>query len=237
MHIMQMLGGISLVFLFALFLMCLFCDRLKSPLVNALLIISCAIFMFAWTFAMYEHNGLKNGFMTLDNISPFICTVIPLTPFMSKKTKDFARCAIAYLAFGMFVAMFVSPEVEYIFNYHQEAKFIHVSEAACHMAMGLYGFYLFLSGRVKICTKSCLKAMGFIYSAIGFGMFLNYFFHRSFFGMNFYGEHSIYFMDIFNSFEATLVAYLVGVFVTILLGSITGSFLVWLSRNLAEKQN
>ena len=235
MHIMQMLGGMSLVFLFALFLMCLFREKLGSSLVNALFICACAVFLFAWTFAMYEHNGLKQGFMTLDNISPFICTVIPLTPFMGKKTQDFARSAIAYLGFGMFIAMFISPEVEYIFNYHQDAKFIHISEAACHMVMGLYGFYLILSDRVKICARSCLKAMAFIYSAIGFGIFLNYFFHRSFFGMNLYGEHSIYFLDIFNSFEATLIAYLVGVFVTILLGSLVGMFLDRLSRTMSDR--
>ncbi len=230
MHIMHMLGIISLIFLAALFLMCFFRERLNHPIVNPLLLSACAIFMFSWTYAMYEHNGLKGGFMTLDNISPYICTVIPLTPLMNKKVKDFAYCAIAFLGFGMFVAMFISPEVEYIFNYHQDAKFIHVTEAACHLIMGVYGFYLILSNKVKIDFKSLGKGLIFIYASISLGLFLNFFFHRSYFGMNMYGNHSIYFLDIFGSFGATLTAYLFGVLFTMLGGYLVGMFLDWLSR-------
>ncbi len=230
MHIMHMLGIISLIFLAALFLMCFFRERINHPIVNPLLIGACAIFMFSWTYAMYEHNGLKSGFMTLDNISPYICTVIPLTPLMNKRVKDFAYCAIAFLGFGMFVAMFVSPEVEYILNYHQNAKFIHVTEAACHLIMGVYGFYLILSDKVKINLKNLGKGLVFIYASIGFGIFLNFFFHRSYFGMDMYGNASIYFMDIFHSFGATLAAYLLGVLFTILVGYLVGMFLDWLSR-------
>ena len=230
MHIMHMLGIISLIFLASLFLMCIFRDKLNHPIVNPLLICACAIFMFSWTYAMYEHNGLKGGFMTFDNISPYICTVIPLTPLMNKKVRDFAYCAMAFLGFGMFVAMFVSPEVEYILRYSHDAKFIHVTEAACHLIMGIYGFYLILSNKVKINLKNLAKGLVFIYASIGFGMFLNFFFHRSYFGMNMYGNHSIYFMDIFGSFGATLAAYLLGVLFTILVGYFVGMFLDWLSR-------
>ena len=230
MHIMYMLGIISLVFLAALFLMCMFRERLNHPIVNPLLISACAVFMFSWTYAMYEHNGLKNGFMTFDNISPYICTIIPLTPLMNKTVKSFANSAIAFLGFGMFVAMFVSPEVEYIFRYHQDAKLIHVTEAACHLIMGVYGFYLILSNKVKLTIKNYFKSLAFIYTSIGFALFLNYFFHRSYFGMDMYGNHSIYFIDIFDSFEATLIAYLLGVLVTITVGFFIGMFFDRLSR-------
>lgn len=230
MHIMYMLGIISLVFFVALFLMCFFRERLNNPIVNPLFVLICAVFLFCWTYAMYEHRGLKNGFMTFDNISPYICTVIPLTPFMSKWVKDYAYCAIAFLGFGMFIAMFVSPEVEYLQNYHQNAQFLHISEAACHLIMSLYGFYLILSGRVKVELKNYGKALAFIYVSIGFGIFLNYFFHLSNFGMNMYGDYSIYFLDIFSSFEMTLVAYLVGVLATITFGFLIGASLDWFSH-------
>lgn len=57
-----------------------------------------------------------------------------------------------------------------------------------------------------------------MYSVIGFGVILNYFFHTRNFGMDPYGDYTIYMIDIFGSFEATLVAYLLGVLVVLTLG-------------------
>ena len=236
MHIMYMLGVISVAFVIALLLMCIFRERLHNPIVNPLLVGACAFFFFCWTYSMYKHRGGEmDGFMTFDNISPYICTVIPLTLFMNKRVKDFAYSAIAFLAFGMFVAMFISPEVEYLMNYHQDAQFLHVSEALCHLIMGVYGFYLVLSGKVKLTLKSYGKALAFIYASIGFGIFLNYFFHQSNFGMDMYGNYSIYFLDIFDSFEATLIAYLVGVLFTMTVGFFIATFIDWVSRPKRKK--
>ena len=231
MHIIHMLGIFSVVFCGSLFLMCFFRKHLQSPIINTLFIVADGAFLFSWTYAMFLHNGLRSGFMTLDNISPFICTIILLTPFMKEKIRDFTYAAIALLSFGMFVALFVSPEVEYVVNFHQSAKLIHVTEAACHCIMGLYGFYLVLSGRVQVCAKTYRRALIFTYSVIGYGLFLNYFFHRSFFGMNMYGDHSIYFMDLFGSFEVTLLAYLFGVFFTLTAGYLVCMGIDRLSRH------
>ena len=237
MHIMHLLLAISVVFFAALFLMCFYRERLKHPLVNPLFVAVCAIFLFFWTYATYEYRGsISTGFLTLENISPYICTVIAITPFMSHWLKDFANCAIAFLGFGMFLAMFISPEVEYLFNYRQEAKFIHAAEAFCHLAMGLYGFYLILADRVQLNLKSFAKAVTFMYATIGFGVFLNAVFHHSNFGMNMYGKYSIYFLDIFNSFEATLAAYLIGVLGTITLGFLAGWLLDRLSASRKKEK-
>jgi hypothetical protein len=51
-----------------------------------------------------------------------------------------------------------------------------------------------------------------------------------------YGKYSIYFLDIFNSFEATLVAYLVGVLGTITLGFLTGWLLDRLSASRKKEK-
>ena len=237
MHIIPMLGILSLVFFAALFLMCFFRERLKNPIINILFVFACAIFFFLWNYAMYEHRGGNtNGFMILENISPYICAVIIATPFLNKRIKDFAYCGIAFLGFGMFVALFISPEVEYLFNYHQDAKFIHISEAICHLIMALYGFYLILSDRVQLELKNYGKALAFIYSSIGFGVFLNWCFHLSNFGMNMYGNYSIYFLDIFGSFEATLIAYLTGVLATVTLGFLAGIFLDWITHKKAKNR-
>ena len=160
--------------------------------------------------------------MTLDNISPYICTIIPITPFLNKQVKNFAYSAIACLAFGMFVALFISAEVEHLVNHHQTAKFLHASEAACHLIMSLYGFYLILARKVKLEWKTYGKALIFIYGTITFGIVLNWFFKKGNFGMDMHGDYSIYFMDLFDSFEATLLAYLAGVFITITLGFLVG---------------
>lgn len=232
MHIMYMLAIVSLVFILSLFLMCLFRERLKHPIINPLLVSACALFLFCWTYSMYEHRGGQmDGFMTFDNISPYICTVIPLTVFMNRRVRDFAYSAIAFLAFGMFVAMFISPEVEYLKNYHQNAQLLHVTEALCHLIMGVYGFYLILADKVKLTLKSYAKALIFIYASIGFGLFLNYFFGQSNFGMNMHGDFSIYFMDIFNTFEATLIAYLAGVLFTVTVGFLIAVFIDRISRH------
>lgn len=226
MHIMHMLGILTLVFFAALFLMCFFREKLKNPIVNTLFVCACAVFFFLWNYSMYEHRGGNtNGFMILENISPYICAVIIATPFLHKRIRDFAYCGIAFLGFGMFVALFISPEVEFLFNYHQDAKFIHVSEAICHLIMSLYGFYLILSEKVKLELKSYGKALAFIYASIGFGVFLNWCFHLSNFGMDMYGNYSIYFLDIFGSFEATLLAYITGVLFTITAGFLIGILL------------
>ena len=230
MHIMQMLGGLTLVLCVALFLMCFFREKLKHPIVNPLFIIACAFFFFCWNYAAYERGWLEDGFMTLENVSPFICTVILFTPFLNEKIKEFAHCAIAFLGFGMLLALYISPGASYFLDHNHTATFMHISEAACHLVMALYGFYLILVGKVKLTWENFGKSTVFVYTSIGFGVFLNWCFHLANFGMNMYGDYSIYFLDIFGSFEVTFVAYLIGVLGTLILGFLAGIFLDWFSR-------
>lgn len=235
MHITEMLAALSVVFFLALFLMCLFREKMKHPIINPLFIFVCAVFFFFWNYAAYERGWLEDGFMTLENISPYICTVICFTPFLSKKIKDYAYSAIAFLGFGMFLAMFVSPEASYLLDFSQEANFMHVSEAACHLVMALYGFYLILSEKVSLDLRSFTRSLVFMFSSIGYGVFLNLVFHRTNFGMNMYGSYSIYFLDIFRSFEITFLAYLLGVLGVLALGFLVGIFLDRLSKTPAPE--
>jgi hypothetical protein len=147
-----------------------------------------------------------------------IFTVIPLTLFMNEKIKEYAFSAVAFLWIGMFLALFISPEHSYIFNFKREASVLYTGEALCHMLASLFGVYLILTGQVKTDIRNLLKSIVFMYSVIGFGVILNYFFHKGNFGMNPYGDYAIYFIDIFGTFEATFVAYLLGVLVVLLAG-------------------
>lgn len=234
MHMMQMLGVLSLVLFLALFLMCFFREKLKHPVIDPSFIIACATFFFCWNYAAFERGWLKDGFMTLDNISPYICTVILCTPFLNKKIKDFAHCAIAFLGFGMLAALYISPGASYFLDHNHTANFMHISEAACHLVMALYGFYLILTEKVKLTWENFGKAIVFVYTSIGFGVFLNWCFHLANFQMDMYGDASIYFLDIFGSFEVTFIAYLLGVMATLLLGFLFGIFLDWFSKPKQE---
>jgi ABC-type phosphate/phosphonate transport system permease subunit len=115
-------------------------------------------------------------------------------------------------------------------NFQQNARFIHVSEGACHLIMALYGYYLVLTDKVKVNFKTFGKAVAFIYASVGFGVFLNWCFHLSNFGMDMYGNYSIYFLDIFGTFEATFVAYLFGILATVTLGFLSAELIDWLSK-------
>ncbi len=230
MHVMLMVGITTFVFLISLCLLCVFREKLNNPIINPLFVASAAILIFCWNYATFDYRGPKTGFITLENISPYICSVIAVSPLLNRKVKEYAYAAIAYLSFGMFLALLLSPEFEYLLNYQHESKFWHVSEAACHVIMGVYGYYLILSNKIKLNLKSFGKAVIFMYGSVGFGVFLNYFFHTSFFGMNMHGKYAIYFLDIFGSFEITLLAYLLGILATLALGFLTGSLLDRLSR-------
>ena len=55
-------------------------------------------------------------------------------------------------------------------------------------------------------------------SIITFGVILNFIFHLDNFGMDPYGSASIYMLDIFGSFWATLTAYYFGVVLVLIVG-------------------
>ena len=234
MNMIHMLGILAIVFFSSLLLMCYFRKSLNHSILNPLFIGACAVCFFCWNYAAYERGWLEDGFMTLENISPFMCTVMLLTPFMSKKIKDVAYSAYAFLALGMFLALFISPIAKSFSNNQENANFLYASEASSHLVMSLYGFYLILVGKVKLNLKSLGKAAAFIYSSVLFGVMLNYFFHLDSFGMNMHGEYSIYWLDIFQSFEATLIAYLVGILGVLLLGFATAVFLDEISIEKSE---
>ena len=222
-------------FLFgSLCLMCIFRDKLDSPFINRLFTILTLAFYFSWTYAGSLLGWTKSGFLTMQNISPFVCTIVVILPLMRKPLRDFAYASIAYLSVGMSLALFLSPLANYLFEMKKEATFVYASEAACHLIMALYGFYLFLRGRVKVDLLDFKRAALFIYSAVGVGVVCNYFFKMSNFGMNMHGNYAIYSLKLFDNFGATLAAYLLGIFGVLCMGYIAGHFLTKLGNKKAE---
>ena len=211
MDMMLVLGILAAIFLVSLTLISLYHDSINTRVFNGIFLVVDVLFYFVWNLGMYESGWLEDGFETLGNISPMIFTMIPLTYFMNEKTKEYAFSAIALLWLGMFVALFVSPEEAYLMSYRTEASVVYTGEALCHMLSALFGLYLLITEQVELSFRTWVRALVFLYLVIGFGVFLNYFFHRGNFGMDPYGNYAIYFLDIFGTFEATLVAYLLGV--------------------------
>ena len=212
------LGIFTLIFFVTLLLMCFYRSRINVRLCNMLFIIANLIAYSCWNYASYQKGWLDGGWMILDNISPLMFTIILLIPFMKDSVKDYAYSAIAALNVGMFLAMLISPEHEYIFNFNTEASFVYTSEAICHMICSLYGIFLVLSHQVKADFEHWIKSIVFTLSIITFGVILNYVYHRNHFGMDPYGSPSIYMLDVFGSFWATLVAYYFGVVLVLTVG-------------------
>ena len=118
------LGIFTFFFFVTLFLMCYYRSKINVKVGNALFIIADLLAFSCWTYAGYQKGWINEGWMTLDNISPLMFTLILLTPFMNEKIKDYVFSAIAFLNVGMFFAMIISPEHDYIFNFNTEATFI-----------------------------------------------------------------------------------------------------------------
>lgn len=218
MHMMQMAGCVLFIYFFSLALICLYRDKINTKIFNLIFVITDLIFFFCWNYAAYQRGWLDKRFMTLDNISPLMFTMIGLIYFMKDGVRQYCFSAIAFLNVGMFCAMLISPERAYLLDFTQEASFLYTSEAFCHMHCSLFGLYLVVTRQVKVDFAHLVKAMVFLYSIITFSVFLNVVFHKNFFGMDPYGDYGIYFIDIFGSFGATLVAYYVGILLVLTIG-------------------
>ncbi len=235
MHMMQMLGILVFLYFFSLILLCFYRDHLKIKTWNLVFVIADIVAFFCWNYAAFQRGWLQDGFMTLENISPYICTVIPLTYLMNDKVKNACFSAVAFLGTGMFFAMLISPEYAYLFSFNAEANFLYTSEAVCHLICSLFGIYLVLSGQVKADFSHWLKSIAFMYVTITFGLFLNVCFHKNFFGMDPYGNPTIYMIDIFGTFEATLAAYYLGVLLVLTVGMQVSYGLFRITEKMAKK--
>lgn len=225
MHMLLMLGIFALIFVATLLIMCLYRSKINTKIWNTCFILLDIVFFFCWNWAGYQVGWLDSGWLTFGNISPFMFTLMPLTVFMNDKVKEYAFSAFAGLNVGMFFAMLVSPEHAYLFNFDTEASFLYTAEAACHMLCSLYGVYLVLSGQVKADFRHWVKSIVFMYSVITYGVLLNAVFRTNNFGMNPYGNYSIYMFDFFGSFAGTLLAYYLCVAVVLTVGMQGASFL------------
>lgn len=156
--------------------------------------------------------------LIFDQISPFMFTMLPLSFLLKDKIKDLVFKTAALLSLGMFAAMLVSPQEAYLGSHQIEASMLYVLDTLLHLNFSLFGVYLFVSNTVKIDMKSIGQAAIFLYSVITFAIICNFLFHKNFFGMGYYSNYGIYMIRIFETYWATLVVYILGVSLVLMLG-------------------
>lgn len=165
----------------------------------------------------FQKDGVFS-FLTFDNISPFTFTLMIFTVLLKDKFAYAFKCAIAFLSVGMIIAMMITPQYAYIYNFAEEARVDYLLDAVCHMNCSLYGIYLVASGQVKLTFDNFRKSLVFMYTVITGVVIANALFHKNFFGMCPYGGYSIYMFNLFEEYWATLLAYYLGVLVVLYLG-------------------
>lgn len=218
MNMLTMLAILTVLYFFSLLLICFYRHRINVRLFNAIFVITDVFFFLYWNIGMWQKGWLRTGFQTFENISPLCFTLIPITCIMNDKTKDYCYSALAFLNFGMLAALYISPQYEYLFHYEYDVTFLFAGEMVCHMLCSLFGIYLVLTEQVKADFEHWIKSILFIFSIVTACVVLNYIFHKSFFGMDPYGHYSIYMIDIFGTFEATLLAYYLGIILVLTVG-------------------
>ena len=221
MNMQLMLGVAVACYFISVFFLCFYREKLNIKFFNGLFIVLDIILFLLWNIACAENGWLADGFMTFDNISPFTFTIIPLTVFMNAKTKEYAYSTIAFLHLGLFLATLISPEYEVIFVYRTEATFTYATEAMCHVLSALFGIYLIVTKQVKTDFEHWVKSIVFMLGWITVGISANLLLDTHCFNLN-PNRYSIYMLDIFGTYEATLLAYYLGVILVLTLGMQTG---------------
>lgn len=213
---MMLLILVSIYFVF--FTVILIFNKQMSPKITipTFMIINAALFIGYCINEYYRHG--KFDFLTFDQISPFMFTMSCLFFLMNDKIKKMFLDTAALLSLGMFVAGLVSPQEAYLSSYKMDANMLYVLDTLLHLNFSLFGTYLFISNTVKIDLKSIGRAATFLYSVIGFAVICNFLFHKNFFGMGYYGNYGIYMIRIFETYWATLIVYILGVFLVLMLG-------------------
>ena len=232
-----MLGLVSLVYFTALALIAFNRDKINTRIGNRIFVIVDIILYAFWMYGCYLGGSRMNLFTLIGNISPLTCVILAMTPIFSEKIKNLAYSAIVCLNFGIFVAMFLSPEHAYLFSFYEKATPTYTAEALCHMICSLFGVYLVLTHQVKAEFETWINAIKFIYPIITVGVIFNAVFHERLFGMDPYGNYSIYMIDIFGSFHATLAAYCIGVLLVLTVGLQTARLLDRLTTRIEEVEH
>ena len=206
------------IYFATIFFMLTFLERSNTRIGNAIFIVINIIVFWGLNMCYYKPEQQNFRFLVFDNISPFTFTFMPFLVLFKGKVAEFFKSAIAFLSVGMIVAMMITPQYAYLYNFNNTAGLDYLLDALCHLNCSLFGIYLVLTGQVRLKYKSFVRAVIFMYSAITLVVVMNHLYGTNFFGMCPYGGYSIYMFNLFEDYWATLLAYYVGVLLVLYLG-------------------
>lgn len=150
------------------------------------------------------------------NVSPFMFTFSAIALFLPKKIRGYVFSLISLLSFGMLMACELSI-ITYIIRNYTFHYFIFL-DFVIHILMSLVGIYFGITNISKLDKKSCLIASSIIYVVAIIMLILNLIFATSFFGLNLYGNHSIYNVVLVQSGILSAIIYFTGLTLVLLLG-------------------
>ena len=208
---------ISIYFATMIFMLT-FLEHSNTRVGNAIFIIVNVVMFVGQNLCFYTPELNNFRFVMFDNISPFTFTFMPCMILLKGKIAEFFKSAIAFLSIGMIIAMLVSPHYAYYMDFVHTAELHYLFDAMAHLNCSLFGIYLVLTGQVKLTYKNFVRAAVFMYTVITLMVTLNAVFGTNFFGMCPYGGYSIYMINIFEEYWATLLAYYLGVMLVLYLG-------------------
>ena len=108
MNMIMMLMMFTLIAFVSIILMCLFKGKMPPKIWNIAFIIADLVVYLCWNLAAFERGWLDEGWMTLENISPLACTLVPITLVLSDKVRQYVYDFLAFLSIGLFAAMLIS---------------------------------------------------------------------------------------------------------------------------------
>lgn len=217
MPMMMMLIILVLIYFASLTAILLFHKYMNPKYTIIFFTITNFIFFAGYYINEYHRKG-HFEFLTFDQISPFMFTMACLSILMKENIRKIFLEASALLSLGMFVAGLISAQEAYLSSHHIDANMLYVLDTLLHLNFSLFGTYLFVSNTIEINLKSIKRASFFLYSAIGFAIVCNFLFHKNYFGMGYYGNYGIYMIRIFETYWATLIVYILGIFLVLMIG-------------------
>ena len=215
---MMMMGLIFVCMYFACFFVLLVSHKHMNSKNTIIIftIINTVLFVANWI-NEFNRKGILE-FLTFDQISPFMFTMLPLSFLFKDKLQNLIFKTAALLSLGMFVAMLISPQEAYLGSNQKDASLLYFFDMLLHLNFSLFGTYLFLSGTVKLDFKGIVQSALFLYSVISFAVICNFLFHKNYFGMGYCSNYGIYMIRIFESYWSTLIVYILGIFLVLMLG-------------------
>ena len=157
------------------------------------------------------------------NISPFMFTCTPLALILPKNIRKYFLTLISLLSVGMLLSTSLNcinlAIIQYKFHIHFVLDYI------AHIFLSLFGIYVVRSKQVSFTKKECLLSSLIIYFVVVIMIVLNVIYDKSFFGLSLNGKHNIYNNVIVDNSFVSMLIYVFGLTIVLLLGYIYNSFL------------